>query len=219
MFLPNNVSLRNIPFSQITFLIYEMEEIPSQKSPHFKRPCLTAGPFLFNLRITGFHSMAMSTPLATDVVAAAAEHLAVPTRFARQVIAALKAADRVDSARPISPVPTPLSITRILLALASPTIVEAVRRGERLGNLPLFSGDGQPTLEVALEDLVEEAAGWRNGTTDFRSGKIILGEGVAFIGDAIYRDADETRGLARFIAIDNQSIAALTRDLLPFKKV
>jgi hypothetical protein len=157
-------------------------------------------------------------PLAPDVVDVFVEHLNQPKPFVRQVIGTLKAADRIDSGRPISPPMTPRSIARILLALASPNIKDSARHGQALGALPLSEGDSQPNLETALTDIVEEAAGWRNGDTNFRDDRVVLADSFASVGSATFRAGKPSRGLHRFIAIDTAAIARIARALLPFER-
>lgn len=160
--------------------------------------------------------------LARDVPAVFAEHFNVPPKFARQVIVALKARDRIDAARPVAPEPTPRAIARIVLALTSPTIRDAADIGQALGAMPLSSGDGQPTLEDQIADMVEEAAGWRNGDTNFRDGAIVIGHtvGNAVIGDVTFRGTSPATkpGLSRFSLITTRAIASVARDLLPTER-
>lgn len=162
--------------------------------------------------------MTNSPALVGDVVNVLVEHLSLPKPFVRQVIGTLKAADRIDSGRPISPPMTPRSIARVLLALASPSIKDAARYGETLGAMPLYAGDGQPTLEVALTDLIEEAAGWRNGNTNFRDDKIVVNECVAHVGAATFQSGSPSNGLHRFIAIDTSAISRIACALLPIDR-
>ena len=159
--------------------------------------------------------MTNSNPLAGDVVNVFVEHLHLPKPFVRQVIGVLKAADRIDSGRPVTPPPTPRGIARILLALASPTIKDAVRHGRGLGTMALHAGDNHLDLETALTDIVEEAAGWRSGDTNFRDGKVVVSDHTAFIGSAIYRSEGPHPGLQRFISIEARAIAQIARELLP----
>jgi hypothetical protein len=155
-------------------------------------------------------------PLAVDVIDVVAAHLNLPKSFVRQIITALKAAGRIDSARPISPPVTPRAIARIVLALASPSIKDAVRVGKAIGELPIVMGDGQPSAEDELADMVEEAAGWRNGGTNFRDGRIVLsGSQAAIIGSSTFRTDARAKGLERLVVIDNSAVANVARDLLP----
>ncbi|MBA4221157.1 MAG: hypothetical protein C0458_10555 [Methylobacterium sp.] len=81
--------------------------------------------------------------------------------------------------------------------------------------MPLHSGNNHLDLETALTDLVEEAAGWRSGDTNFRDDKVVVSDNVAFLGSAVYRAAGPQRGLQRFIAIECRAIAQIARALLP----
>ncbi|MEI5680649.1 MULTISPECIES: hypothetical protein [unclassified Mesorhizobium] len=157
--------------------------------------------------------------LVRDVVDVFVENLQLPPKFVRQIIAALKARNRIDSGRPVSPEPTPRAIARTLLALTSSTIRDAVDTEQRIGALNLAVGVGQPTLEDELTDLVETAVGWRFGDIDFRDGSILVGEGRAIINAAHYRGKPTGKtGLQRFTLLTNRAVAQISRELLPAER-
>ena len=146
------------------------------------------------------------------------EHLKLPRKIVRQVIAAEKAQDRIASAKPISPPMTPRAIARIALALTSPTVGRAVETEKAFGGLCLQSGDGQPTVEDAITDLVEEAVGWRYGDADFRDGSMVVAHDdlVMLVGDCRYAAKEaKAGGLSKFTKIKFSALAAIARELLP----
>lgn len=161
--------------------------------------------------------------LARDVIDVFAEHFKLPKSFCRQVITSLKVAGRVEAARPVSPPVTPRALARIAIALSSPSVRAAIETERALSHLPLNSGDGHPTLEDAVTDIVEQAAGWRYGDADFRDGTVVIGHDMpsAVVGETTtYRrqDASSKPALRKFTVISNRAIAAVARELLPAER-
>ncbi|MCF6113873.1 hypothetical protein [Mesorhizobium muleiense] len=141
--------------------------------------------------------------------------------YCRQIINALKVANRIDAARPIAPPVTPRAIARIALALTSPSVRHAVDVEQALGALTLASGGGQPTLEDELTDLVETAVGWRYGDVNFRDGTILIGHdtGSVIIGQSRYAAKSSVPGgLQRITLVTNRAIAQIARELLPSER-
>lgn len=156
--------------------------------------------------------------LVADINATFSRHLGLSIKFVRQVVSKLKMHDRIESARPNHPPVTAGMIARILFGLTSTNIRDAAEIEKALGALPIYTGDGQPTLEVQLTDLVQEAIGTRYGDTDFRDGQILVGHstGVVIANGSIYRaaSAPEKPGVQKFTAINHQAIARIARDLM-----
>lgn len=159
-------------------------------------------------------------PLAPDVVDIYATSTSLPSNFVRQVISTLKARGRIGSGRPVSPPIQPRDIARTVLALTSPSVRQCVDVETACGSLPLSAGDGQPCVEDHLVDLIEEAAGWRNGDANFRDGQVILGGAeMIIIGPATYRtERRRQAGLQRYSLIQNRAIAQIARTLLPARR-
>lgn len=164
-----------------------------------------------------------SRVLARDVIDVFAEHFSLPRSFCRQVITSLKVAGRVEAARPVAPPVTPRAVARIAIALSSPSVRLAVETERALSHLPLASGDGQPTFEDAVTDIVEQAAGWRYGDADFRDGTVVVGHDApsAVVGETTTygrTSAASKPALRKFTVISNRSIAAVARELLPTER-
>ncbi|RWD55394.1 MAG: hypothetical protein EOS36_27930 [Mesorhizobium sp.] len=157
-----------------------------------------------------------------EVVDAFTNHLRLPRKFVRQVIAAEKAHDRIASARPVSPPMTPRAIARIVLALTSPTVGRAVETEKALGALNYREGEGQLTPEDELTDLVESSVGWRyRGDFDMRDGALLVAhdDSVVLVGNSRFSKNDaKSGGLSRFTKIKFAALAAIARDLLPAER-
>ncbi|RVD38551.1 hypothetical protein EN742_17435 [Mesorhizobium sp. M4A.F.Ca.ET.020.02.1.1] len=157
-----------------------------------------------------------------EVVDAFTEHLNLPRKFVRQVIAAEKAQDRIASARPVSPPMTPRAIARIALALTSPTVGRAVETEKALGSLNFREGEGQLTPEDELTDLIESSVGWRyRGDFDIRDGSLIVAhdDAVVWVGKSRFAKKDvKAGGLSKFTKIKFAALAAIARELLPAER-
>lgn len=155
-------------------------------------------------------------PLKGDLISTFADQLNLPIRTVRQTVDALKARDRIGSGRPISPPITARDLARIILALTSPTLRGCVDHEMRLGAISLFTGDGQPTVETQLSDMIEEAVGMRYGASNFRDGQIVFGDNAVLFGTSNYKlRGSESLAYTRFIAVHSRAIAAIARILMP----
>ncbi|MBL8578881.1 MAG: hypothetical protein JNK47_16785 [Mesorhizobium sp.] len=151
-----------------------------------------------------------------------AEHLGLPRSFVRQVVNALKVAERIASARPVAPEVTPRAIARIALALTAPSIRKAVETERVLGSLGYVAGQGEINPEDEITDLIESSVGWRT-RYDFnlRDGAIIVAHEdlVVTVGDSTFgakgQKAVKAGGLSRFSRIKFSALAAIARELLP----
>lgn len=157
-----------------------------------------------------------------DVIDAFTEHLNLPRKFVRQVIAAEKAADRIASAKPVSPPMTPRAIARIALALTAPTVGRAVETEKALGSLNYRHGIGQLNPEDEITDLIESSVGWRyRDDFDMRDGVLLVAHDdmVVFVGNSRFSQKDtKAGGLSKFTKITFAALAAIARDLLPAER-
>lgn len=168
--------------------------------------------------------------LARDVNATIARETQLAPALIRQVVAALKARDRIGTGRPISPPTTPRDIARILLALSAGTPGKAVDTSDRVGSLPLLLGDGEPSAEGEIVAIIERAAGWRDGDINFREGSILIAPDAEMVDIRIRHYGAETlirnyratpskaAGAAYFFNIPMAVVARIARDILPIER-
>lgn len=176
--------------------------------------------FSFWPLITESHSMSTENRVTVDVVIDSfTEHLRLPRKFVRQVIAAEKAADRIASAKPISPPMTPRAIARIVLALTAHSVGRAVETEKVLGALRYQDGAGQLNPEDEITDVVEASVGWRyRDDIDWRDGTVLVAHDdlTVFVGDSRFAAKDsKVGGMSKFTKINFAALAAIARDLLP----
>ncbi len=158
--------------------------------------------------------------LAPDVDHVFAEHLSLPKTFVRGVIKAMKAADRIAAARPVSPPITPRAIAKVLLALTAPSIRKAVETERALGTLRYLAGDGQLNPEDEINDVIEASVGWRyRDDLDMRDGAIVVAhdDNLMTVGGSTFGSKKDQKagGLSRYTKIKFSAIAGIARALLP----
>lgn len=174
--------------------------------------------------------MKNSRVLARDVNAIIARETQLPHAFVRQVVAALKARDRISTGRPISPPTTPRDIARILLALSAGTPGRAVDTEGRVGCLPLLLGDGEPSAEGEIVAIIERAAGWCESDINFRFGSILIAPAAEIVDIRVKNYGTETMirnyratpnkatGAAYFFNVPLNVVARIARDILPIER-